>query len=132
MKRLAAHEELLGNSAHRFLAEQSSRIANGSRAHRHVDRDYGVGANPRVIPDGDRPDNLGSGADVHMSTEARYAGPRMSEGNLLEQQTIRTDFNVRMDDDAVRVWHQQSAANAAVQGDVRPGNDGPKSMPEQR
>jgi hypothetical protein len=56
----------------------------------------------------------------------------MAKRHLLEQQTVRADLDVRVNDDAVGVGDQKSAANACCQGNVGTSDDGPEAMTQRR
>jgi hypothetical protein len=76
----------------------------------------------------DRPQYFGARTNVDMTTDCRYATVVSTNGDLLEQQTIGPDSRVRMDDDAIRMRQQQTAAQFAIQGNVGAGDYAPTSV----
>ena len=77
-----------------------------------------------------RPQNLRSRTNVNMTTDSRHASVIGTDGDLLEQQAIRADFSVRMDDDPVRMRQQQTAAQLAIERNVGAGHHAPTSVPQ--
>lgn len=78
----------------------------------------------------DGPKNFRAGPDVDVATDLRCAPFTSCNCDLLEYQTIDADLSFRMDDDPIGVGNEEAAAYVAVKGDVRAGNDAPKSMPK--
>jgi hypothetical protein len=76
----------------------------------------------------DRPQHFGARTNVYMTTDLRCATVVSTEGDLLEQQTIWPDSSVRMDDDAIRMRQQQTAAQIAIQGNIGAGYYAPTSV----
>jgi hypothetical protein len=62
-----------------------------------------------MVPYRDGPQYFSSRTNVYMTSDCRYAVVG-TDGDLLEQQTIWPDSGVRMYDDAIRMWQQQTAA----------------------
>ena len=91
-----------------------------------------VSADLRVIADNNRPDEPSPRTDVHMATNARYAGLRGSNCHLLKKEAIGPDFSAGMNDDPVRVRDEQSAANIAIDWNISPRDNRPKTMPQYR
>jgi hypothetical protein len=102
--------------------------AYGGRAIWNVVYDYGIRSNPCMAADRDRPQDLGSRTDVHMTGDFRCAMLTNTKGYLLEQQTVRADLSFRMDDDAIRMRQQQTAAQFAIQGNVGASDYAPTSV----
>ncbi len=65
-----------------------------------------------MITDSNSSDDLCSGADIDMTTNPREPGWRVTQRNLLEDETVRPDFNVRMDDDSVGMRDEQTSAKS--------------------
>ena len=74
-------------------------------AGRYVVENNRVRADSGVVANRDAAQYLRPRAHVDMTTQDRCAGPPSSDpqSHLLEEQAIRTDHCVRMDDHAVRV-----------------------------
>ena len=81
-----------------------------------------------MVPDRDRPQYFGSRTNVYMTTDFRYATVVGTNGYLLEQQTIWPDLSFRMDDDAVRMRQQQTAAEFAIDRNVGASYYAPTSV----
>ena len=81
-----------------------------------------------MMPYGDRPQYLGSRANVHMTADFRYAAVVGADGYLLEQQAIWSDSGVRMYDDAIRMGQQQTAAQFAIKRNIGAGDYAPISV----
>jgi len=92
--------------------------------------DYRIRSNPRVAADGNRPQDLGSRADVYMTADLGRATLTNTQRYLLEQQAIRADLGVRMDDDAIRMRQQQTAAQFAIQRNIGAGDHTPIAVPQ--
>jgi hypothetical protein len=104
------------------------RHAYRSRSIGNVVYYYGIRSNPRMVPYRDRPQYFGARTNVDMTTDCRYATVVSTNGDLLEQQTIWPDSGVRMDDDAIRMRQQQTAAQFAVERDVGASHYAPTSV----
>jgi hypothetical protein len=89
---------------------------------------HGVRSNPRMVPNRNRPQYLGSRTNVDMTTNLRDAAVVSANGDLLEQQAIWPDCSIRMYDDAIRVRQQQTAAQFAIERDVGASHYAPTSM----
>jgi hypothetical protein len=85
-----------------------------------------------MATDRDRPQNFSSRPDVDMTADSGRATLTNTERHLLEQQAIRADFSLRMDDDAVRMRQQQATAQLAIQRNVGAGDYAPASVPQYR
>ena len=96
----------------------------------NIGYDYGIRSNPRMAAYCDRPQNLGSRTDVHVATDSRYATIIGANRYLLEQQAIRADFSVRVDDYAIRMRQRQTASQFAIQRNVGAGHHAPTSVPQ--
>jgi hypothetical protein len=81
-----------------------------------------------MVPYRDRPEYFGPRTNVYMTTDFRYATVVSTNGDLLEQQTIWPDSSVRMDDYAIRMRQQQTAAQFAIQRDVGASHYTPTPM----
>ena len=81
-----------------------------------------------MVPDRDQPQYFGARTNVDMTADLRYATVISTNGDLLEQQTIWPDSSVRMDDDAIRMRQQQTAAQFAIQGNVGASDYAPTSV----
>jgi hypothetical protein len=109
------------------------RHAYSGRSIRNIVEDDGVSPNPCMAADRYRPQDFGSRADIHMTADSGRAVPiPNTQRHLLEQQAIRADFSLRMDDDAIRVRQHQTATQSAIQRNVRAGDCAPISMPQYR
>ena len=75
-----------------------------------------------------RPQNLGSRTDIHVTTDIGHATVIGTNCDLLEQQAVRSDFSVRMYDDAIRMRQQQTAAQFAIERDVGASDYAPTSV----
>jgi len=104
------------------------RHAYRSRSIGNVVYYYGIRSNPRMVPYRDRPQYFGARTNVDMTTDFGYATVVSTNGDLLEQQTIWPDSGVRMDDDAIRMRQQQTAAQFAVERDVGASHYAPTSV----
>jgi hypothetical protein len=89
---------------------------------------YRIRSNPRMVPYRDRPQYFSARTNVYMTTDFRDTTVVGTNGDLLEQQTIWPDSCVRMDDDAIRMRQQQTAAQFAIEGDVGASHYSPTSM----
>jgi hypothetical protein len=94
--------------------------------------DHGIRANPRMAAYRYRSKDFGSRANVNMTADSRHATVIGTDRYLLEQQTIRADFSVRMYDDAVRMRQQQTALQFAIERNVGAGHHAPTSVPQYR
>lgn len=73
-------------------------------------------------------DDLGTGTNIDVALDSRRPAAARSYRDLLEQEAIGTNLCVRMDDDPVRVGHEQPTTQAAVQGDIGTGDDAPPAV----
>jgi hypothetical protein len=89
---------------------------------------YRIRSNPRMVPYRDRPQYFGPRTNVYMTTDFRHAMVVSTNGDLLEQQTIWPDSGVRMNDDAIRMRQQQTAAQFAIERDVGASHYAPTSV----
>ncbi len=80
----------------------------------------------------DRSQNLGPRADVDMTADFRRAALANTECYLLKQQAIWPDLGVRVDDYAVRMRQQQTAAQFAIQGNIGAGHYAPTPVSQYR
>jgi hypothetical protein len=92
--------------------------------------DYSIRSNPRMVAYRDRAQNLGARTNIDMTTDFRRAMLANTERYLLEQQAVRADFSVRVDDDAIRMRQQQAAAQLAIQRNIGARHDTPISVPQ--
>jgi hypothetical protein len=92
--------------------------------------DYGIRSDPRMVAYRDRPQNLGSRTYVDMTADFRRATLTNTNCYLLEQQAIRADFSVGMDDDAIRMRQQQAASQFAIERNVGAGDYAPIPVPQ--
>jgi hypothetical protein len=106
--------------------------AYGRRSIWNIVDHYSIRSNPRMVAYRDRAQNLGARTNVDMTTDFRRAVLTNTERYLLEQQAVRTDFSVRMDDDAVRMRQQQAASQLAIERNIGAGHDTPISVPQYR
>jgi hypothetical protein len=81
-----------------------------------------------MVPYRDRPQYFGARTNVDMTADLRYATVISTNGDLLEQQTIWPDSSIRMDNDAIRMRQQQTAAQFAIQGNVGASDYAPTSV----
>jgi hypothetical protein len=88
-----------------------------------------VRADSGMFADSDRAQDLSSSTDIDMPAQDGNAGAVTPNRDLLEKQAVRADDRIRGDDDAVGMRDQQPAADLAINGDVRAGDDGPKAVP---
>jgi hypothetical protein len=93
---------------------------------RNVGEHHRVGSHAGVVSDRDRPDDLGARPDVDVSAKPDPLG----QGHLLENETVRPDPRVGVNDDPVRVKEQEAIPEMAVQGNVCPGHHAPESVLE--
>jgi hypothetical protein len=110
------------------MGNQACRHAYRSRSTGNIVQYYGIGPNPRMVPYRDRPQNFGTRTNVDMTTDFRDATVVGTNSDLLEQQAIWPDSSVRMDDDAIRMRQQQTAAQFAIERDVGASHYTPTSM----
>lgn len=101
----------------------SCRVTNYSRSRWNVFRHDRIGSNPRVIANGNAPYNLGTRADVDMTTDPGQSRRCVSERYLLKDQTVGADLHFRMDHNSIGMRNEQAAIDPAIQGDIRPGNN---------
>jgi hypothetical protein len=113
-----------------LISNYARRHACGGRSIRNIVKDYGVRTNARMVTYRDRPQDLRSRANVYMTTDSRHATVIGTDGDLLEQEAIRADFGVRMNDDSVRMRQQQTAAQLAIERNVGACHHAPISMPQ--
>ena len=83
-----------------------------------------------MVPYRDRPQYFSSRTNVYMATDFRCATVANTKCYLLEQQTIWPDSGVRMDDDAIRMRQQQTAAQFAIERNVGASYYAPTSVPQ--
>ena len=96
---------------------------------RYVVDDDGVGPYAGVCADGDVAEYSGSCADIDMSFDDRHPGcVNGSDGDLLKDEAVGSDFCFGVDDDAVGVGDEQSSSDAGVQRDIGSGNCAPEAV----
>jgi hypothetical protein len=104
-------------------------VADCHHASLYVTGNHGVCANPRVRTDLDSTKDFGTGSDVDVAGNFRItAGVSYSDGHLLEDQAIYTDFRGWMNDYPVGVGNQQATADLTIKRDIRASYDAPKPM----
>src|SRR5262245_21730400 len=80
----------------------ASRDAHHGRTGLDVVDHHGVGADARAVADGDRADELGAGADVHVVAQhGAGAGAAVADGHLVLQVDVGPSADLAVDDDAV-------------------------------
>lgn len=74
-------------------------------------------------------EDLCAGANVDMAMQHRSAAATAgAKCHLLKYQTVRSDFGIGMNHDAIWVGHQQPSTNGALNGNVGPRNHAPKPI----
>jgi hypothetical protein len=106
--------------------------SDGHRATFHVLDDDGIGADPRVVTDGNGPENLCASADIDMVADhgQSFNATTASECNLLKYKAIDADPGARVDDDSIRVRDQEASADVAIERNVGSRHDAPKPVAE--
>ncbi len=102
------------------------------RSRRYVCENNCIGADSCASAENDTSQDFGAGAYFHPGAEARRR-PTLApgaNGHLLEQQTVRADYCLGMNDDPIGVWQQQSATQAAIERNIGSGDHAPESVPE--
>ncbi len=92
---------------------------------RHIVQHHGVGADPGVVADGDRPQHLGAGADDHVVADRRVAlaahGAGHAEGHLVVKIAVVADLGGFADHHAHAVVDHQPPAELGGRMDLDPG-----------
>jgi len=85
------------------------RDPHGGRILRHIIDDNGVSAYTGMCADGYTAQDPRTSPDIDMSTNDRGTGnaPSRAYGDLLENQAVRADLSIRVDDYAVRMGHEK-------------------------
>jgi len=94
-------------------------------------RDYDrVRADLGVVADAYRSEDASAGADVDVPTDlgdTLWLGSR-SDGDLLEDEAVRADSGLWMDDNAVGMWEEQAESQLAVQWNFGAADRAPEEM----
>jgi hypothetical protein len=115
------------------LLENLRRNTHGRRTRWHVAQNYTIGADFCVFTDRDATEYLGPGSDIHVPSDPRRTIFPATESNLLEQEAIGTYLRIRMNDDSIGMWHQQSPAQTtAIQRDIGPSDYAPPTVAQNR
>ncbi|MDH3347176.1 MAG: hypothetical protein OEM02_03620 [Desulfobulbaceae bacterium] len=69
-------------------------------------------------------DYLGARPNVNMATNLYTTDNR----HMLKNQTVWTNFCIRVDDDAIGMRQKQPPTQLTVQGNIRPCNHAPKAV----
>jgi len=112
-----------------LCVNHACRYAHDGCALRDIVDDYGIRTDARMVAYADGPQNLGSRTDVYMTADSGHAAVVGADRDLLEQQAIRADLGVRMDDNAVRMRQQQTASQLAIQRNVGASHHAPAPVP---
>jgi len=115
-----------------LIPNHACRHASDSRAIRNIVDDHGIRTDACMVAYPDRPQNLGARTDVDMTADSGHATVVGADGDLLEQQAIRADLGVWMDDEAIRMRQQQTASQLAIQRNVGASHHAPASVPQYR
>jgi len=128
----------LGNPnyhASRISAEIFASVVNSSGVtHRYsmafnIGNDHGISADSGMRPNFHRTQNLCTSSNIDMAGDLGNPGRvSASERYLMEDQAVHANLRVRVDNDAVRVRDQQSAADLTRKRDFCTGDDTPEAM----
>ncbi len=105
----------------------ASGVADDGGLRRHILDDDGPGADLGVVPDDERSEDLGGGADDHpvadgrMPLAALLSGP--AEGHALIDRYVVTDLGRLADDHTHAVVDEQAAADARARMDLDAGQE---------
>ena len=91
-------------------------------------RNDGICSDPCMSTDLDWSKYLGSCADIDVAADLRDPSTIAANGNLLKDQTVRPDRGLWVNDDPVRMWHQQSPANMCIEWNIGTCYRGPETM----
>jgi hypothetical protein len=116
------HDQLLNDRRHTHRSLSRRDIYKYDR----ISTDTGVIANM------DGTEDLGASTDIHMSTNAWHAAVSRADSDLLEDQTVRSDAYISVNDYAIRMREQQSFANPGADRNIGTRNDAPEPMPQDR
>jgi hypothetical protein len=109
------------------------RDTHGRRARRHVLQNYAIGADSRVWTDRDATEDLGPSPYIYVTSDSRRTIVPAAEGNLLEKEAIGAYLSIRMNDDSIGMWDQQSPAQTtAIQRDLGPCDYAPPTVAQNR
>ena len=101
-------------------------VADHRRVRRHVVDDDRVGADLRPVPDPDRPEQLGAGADRHVVLDRRVALAGREAGaaqrHALVERHVLADLGRLADHDAHPVVDEQPVADVGARVDLDPGH----------
>jgi hypothetical protein len=92
------------------------RDADNGRAGRHITSHNCVRADFQVIADLDRTNEARTYTYVDMPTNRWDAGMGITDSHLLKQQAIRTNLDVRVDYNSIRMGDQQTAPSLQLKG----------------
>jgi hypothetical protein len=108
----------------------SSRSTGDAHDHRvggHRAHDHGIGPDAAVVPDGDRAEHLGAGADHHAVADRGVTlaplEARATEGHALIEGHVATDVRRLADDHAGGMVDEQPASELGAGMDVHPGQN---------
>jgi len=105
-----------------------ARHADRNRSRRHITQYHGVGSDPGVVTDANRPKDLGTSAYIDVSPQLRYSLAVAPKCNLVKDKAIRPDRDTGMDYNAIRMGNDEPSAQLAIQRDVRAGHNTPKPV----
>ena len=82
-----------------------------------------------MFTDPDRSDQLCASTHIDMTTKDWNTTSLVSQRYLLKDKAVWSDLNFRMNDDSVRMWNKQAAANVTVQRYICTRHSRPESVP---